>query len=54
MESFVTRFKRLIGRSLAEKRDVRMLHKILEIFEKRIDDLKSQIPNELEEKKKIY
>ena len=54
MESFVTRFKRLIGRSLAEKRDVRMLHKILEIFEKRIDDLKSQIPNELEEEKKIY
>jgi tRNA (cytidine32/uridine32-2'-O)-methyltransferase len=36
MDDFIGRFKRLIGRSLAEKRDVRLLHKLLQIFEKRI------------------
>jgi tRNA (cytidine32/uridine32-2'-O)-methyltransferase len=36
MDNFITRFKRLIGRSLAEKRDIRLLHKLLQIYEKRI------------------
>lgn len=40
-DSFITRFRRLLGRSLAEKRDVRLLHKLLQIFEKRIDDLEN-------------
>jgi len=39
MDSFISRFKRLLGRSLAEKRDVRLLHKLLQIFEKRIESL---------------
>ena len=39
MDNFVTRFKRLLGRSLAEKRDIRLLHKLLQIYEKKIDQL---------------
>jgi tRNA (cytidine32/uridine32-2'-O)-methyltransferase len=46
MDNFITRFKRLIGRSLAEKRDIRLLHKLLQIYEKRISDLKQQISNQ--------
>jgi len=42
-DDFITRFKRLIGRSLAEKRDVRLLHKLLQIYETRITDLEKQI-----------
>jgi len=41
MDDFITRFKRLIGRSLAEKRDIRLLHKLLQIYEKRIKQLES-------------
>jgi TrmH family RNA methyltransferase len=41
MDDFITRFKRLIGRSLAEKRDIRLLHKLLQIYEKRIKRLES-------------
>ena len=41
-DDFITRFKRLIGRSLAEKRDVRLLHKLLQIYESRISDLENQ------------
>lgn len=44
-DDFVTRFKRLIGRSLAEKRDVRLLHKLLQIYESRIADLEKRIGN---------
>ena len=42
MDNFITRFKRIIGRSMAEKRDIRLLHKLLEIFEMRIDELENQ------------
>ncbi len=41
MDNFVTRFKRLLGRSLAEKRDIRLLHKLLQIFEKKIEQIQS-------------
>ena len=44
-DDFITRFKRLIGRSLAEKRDVRLLHKLLQIYESRIADLQKQMDN---------
>ncbi len=39
MDNFITRFKRLFGRAMAEKRDVRLLHKLLQIYEKRIEYL---------------
>ncbi len=52
-DDFITRFKRLIGRSLAEKRDVRLLHKLLQIYESRISDLEKQIKGEKKDKK-IY
>jgi TrmH family RNA methyltransferase len=42
-DDFITRFKRLLGRSLAEKRDVRLLHKLLQIYETRINDLEKQL-----------
>ena len=42
MDNFVTRFKRIMGRSMPEKRDVRLLHKLLEIYEKRIKQLESE------------
>ena len=45
MDNFVTRFKRIIGRSTPEKRDVRLLHKLLEIYEKRISDLEEKTDN---------
>ena len=52
-DDFITRFKRLLGRSLAEKRDVRLMHKLLQIYETKINDLEKQI-GENREKKKIY
>ena len=39
IENFITRLRRLIGRAMAEHRDVRLLHKLLQIFETRIKDL---------------
>jgi TrmH family RNA methyltransferase len=54
MDDFVTRFKRLLGRSLAEKRDIRLLHKLLQIFEERIENLQKQITNEERKKRKIH
>ncbi|NOX89111.1 MAG: RNA methyltransferase [Calditrichaeota bacterium] len=39
IDNFVTRFRRLIGRAMAEQRDIRLLHKLLQIFETRIKDL---------------
>jgi tRNA C32,U32 (ribose-2'-O)-methylase TrmJ len=54
MDDFICRFKRLIGRSLAEKRDVRLLHKLLQIYEKRIEILRSQISNDTFIDKNIY
>jgi tRNA (cytidine32/uridine32-2'-O)-methyltransferase len=43
MDNFITRFKRMIGRAMAEKCDIRLLHKLLQIFENRIDELENQI-----------
>jgi tRNA (cytidine32/uridine32-2'-O)-methyltransferase len=43
MDDFISRYKRWIGRSLAEKRDVRLLHKLLQIYEKKIELLQRQI-----------
>ncbi len=43
MDDFISRFKRLIGRSLAEKRDIRLLHKLIQIYEKKIRLLQRQI-----------
>lgn len=42
VDNFITRIRRLIGRSMAEQRDVRLLHKLLQIFETRIHDLEAQ------------
>ena len=52
-DDFITRFKRLLGRSLAEKRDVRLMHKLLQIYETKIRDLEKQL-GEDGVKKKIY
>lgn len=46
MDNFITRFKRLLGRSMPEKRDVRLLHKLLEIYEKRIMQLENKIKSD--------
>jgi tRNA (cytidine32/uridine32-2'-O)-methyltransferase len=54
MDDFMTRFKRLLGRSLAEKRDIRLLHKMLQIFETRIKMLEKELPVEKIKGKKIY
>lgn len=43
MTKFMGRFKRFIGRSMPEKRDVRLLHKMLSIFEERIDVLENEL-----------
>ncbi len=42
IDNFITRIRRLIGRSMAEHRDVRLLHKLLQIFETRIHDLERE------------
>jgi len=47
MDDFISRFKRLIGRSLAEKRDIRLLHKLIQIFEKKIELLEKQIGDKI-------
>lgn len=50
INNFITRIRRLIGRSMAEHRDVRLLHKLLQIFETRIQDLEkdsSKPPREI-------
>ncbi len=39
MEQFIIRVRRLFGRLELESRDVRMMHKLLQIFETRIDSL---------------
>jgi tRNA (cytidine32/uridine32-2'-O)-methyltransferase len=46
MDNFITRFKRILGRSMPEKRDVRLLHKLLEVYEKRIGQLENEIKND--------
>ena len=52
-DDFITRFKRLFGRSLAEKRDVRLLHKLIQIYETKIQHLESQLKIQTN-KKNIY
>jgi len=52
IDNFITRIRRLIGRSMAEQRDVRLLHKLLQIFETRIHDLEQKIASE--EKREIH
>ncbi len=52
IDNFITRFRRLIGRSMAEKRDVRLLHKLLQIFETRIQRLEELVIER--DKKDIY
>ena len=52
-DNFITRFRRLLGRSLAEKRDVRLLHKLIQIFEARIEELENQRGKE-KNRKNIY
>jgi TrmH family RNA methyltransferase len=52
-DDFITRFKRLLGRSLAEKRDVRLMHKLLQIYETKINHLENQL-GEKKVKKKIF
>lgn len=55
MDNFVTRFKRILGRSMPEKRDVRLLHKLLEIYEKRINCLENEIKDKSKKtEKSIY
>jgi TrmH family RNA methyltransferase len=54
MDNFVSRFKRLLGRSLAEKRDVRLLHKLIQIYEERIGILEAKISKEDAKNYKIY
>jgi tRNA (cytidine32/uridine32-2'-O)-methyltransferase len=46
MDNFITRVRRLIGRSQAESRDIRLLHKVLQIFETRITELEKHIKEE--------
>ncbi|MBN2423721.1 MAG: hypothetical protein JXB44_01760 [Calditrichaceae bacterium] len=52
IDNFITRVRRLIGRSMAEKRDVRLLHKLLQIFETRIRMLEKD--NQDKNSKKIF
>ena len=54
MDNFVSRFKRLLGRSLAEKRDIRLLHKLLQIYEERIETLEQQLADQNDLSRKIY
>jgi len=54
MDNFISRFKRLLGRSLAEKRDIRLLHKLLQIYEERIDALEGKYEDSENKTRKIY
>jgi len=51
-EGFMTRIRRFIGRSMAESRDIRLLHKVLQIFESRMNDLENDGSSEYQ--KEIY
>ena len=46
-DEFITRVRRFIGRSMAESRDIRLLHKLLQIFETRIHHLENSEKQEL-------
>jgi TrmH family RNA methyltransferase len=51
MEQFLIRTRRLFGRLQLESRDIRMMHKLLQIFEKRIIQLETK---NSPQKKEIY
>jgi len=51
MEQFLIRVRRLFGRLELESRDVRMMHKLLQIFEKRIRSLEK---DNTKSKREIY
>ncbi len=52
LDSFITRFRRLLGRASTESRDIQLLHKLLQIFETRIRDLEKEAGGT--EKREIY
>jgi len=43
IDKFVARFRRWVGRSLPERRDVRLLHKLLQVFDFRIAQLEEEL-----------
>ncbi len=43
MDTFLSRFRRLLGRAQPEKRDVRLLHKVIGIFEERVRELEDKL-----------
>jgi TrmH family RNA methyltransferase len=51
-DEFIARVRRFIGRSMAESRDIRLLHKLLQIFETRIRGLEKS--EEQQSKKEIF
>ncbi len=51
MEEFMIRVRRLFNRMALESRDIRMMHKLLQIFEKRIQALENESNSE---KNEIY
>ncbi len=54
IDSFTNRFKRLLGRSMAERRDIRLLHKLIQIYEKKIDVLENKTDEPEKQDYKIY
>jgi len=42
-ENFITRFRRFFGRRMPEVRDVRLMHKILQAFDRYIDQLEAEM-----------
>ncbi|GAB4327103.1 MAG: RNA methyltransferase [Calditrichia bacterium] len=42
-ENFTVRFSRLLGRAQAEKRDIKVWHKIFKSFEQKIEELEAEI-----------
>jgi TrmH family RNA methyltransferase len=43
IDKFMARFRRWVGRSLPERRDIRLLHKLLQIYEFRIAQLEKRL-----------
>ena len=43
IDKFMSRFRRWVGRSLPERRDIRLMHKLLQIYEFRIRQLENQL-----------
>ena len=55
-DGFLIRLRRLIGRAYPERRDIRLLHKLIRVFEERIDELETELaridPDKVEQSKK--